>query len=826
MNGIALKLATFDDREDGAANEAIEASHALFPATACQTRFWNEQAASPNASALNIAFRLQLSGPLDTASLEQVLGALVARHEVLRTGFLMTGAGLRQQVWSRVPFRLDVVDLSGLDEPAARAEAERVGGQQARTPFALTSPAFFRAVWLPRSATQGELQLTFHSLVMDGWSFAILVRELVQGLAARHAGVEAGYAEVDLHHGDYAMWKGEFLASGALDRARAHWRGELRDFSRFDVPGDRPRPQARGFQGAIRSILLPSALSDRLIAAAKAQGVTLFSVAAAGLAMALNKATGASRVALGTQMSVRDQQELEGVVGPLINTVILRLDVQPGSTLADVTAQCGAKLSDAIEHLHVPFEEMMTMAGEPASANRPPLCSVNFALQQSFVGGGDEVRRDAFAATTSPSFNAGALYDLNFFMVHRPDGWRISCEGDTDLYDVATIDAHLATWRDVLETAEIAPARAAAPVAQLAAVMSLASVASIADARSAATAAGNSAAAAQKACAPGVGVSGFMSAADLAAQADNIVQFNEDAPGTPIIVLNNTAVFYELAKQVGTARPIIDIPMVPRGEPRTFPDRAYQDIAADAVRLIRMARPHGPYILMGHCVLGALALEAAHQLRREGETVELVVLNDSWCPGYRESMPLFDKLMRKVRVRAYDIPRDFRAARRRETSMKVFLKQFRTVRALRLLPLATRLGLFKNDGPNNELAENLWYIGHLREQQVRYRAAPYDGDVQIFRSAQVLKGRQFAWDLGWDKVVTGKLVVTPVPGMHDAMFRAESAAVIGKQLHERLGGIEARVAHEASGATAMADGAAGAEGANAATPTFLRHASA
>jgi hypothetical protein len=228
----------------------------------------------------------------------------------------------------------------------------------------------------------------------------------VEGLAALHAGHDPQFPDVDLHHGDYALWKEEFLASGALDRARAHWRRELQDFSRFDVPGDRPRPQQRRFQGVIRSILLPVAVSDRLTAAAKAQGVTLFSVAAAGLAMALQAATGQTRVAMGTQMSVRDQQELEGVVGPLLNTVILRLDVPPNSTIASVTAQCGAKLSDAIEHLHVSFEEMIEMAGEVSDADRPPLCTVNFALQQSFVGVGDEVRRQDFAATTSPSYKA------------------------------------------------------------------------------------------------------------------------------------------------------------------------------------------------------------------------------------------------------------------------------------------------------------------------------------------------------------------------------------------------------------------------------------
>jgi thioesterase domain-containing protein len=762
MNGIALKIVPAPEpaqESDQEPRNEAQTGYALFPATACQMRFWDEQKASPQASALNIAFRLQLSGPLDAASLERVLAGLVARHEILRTGFLTTGAGLRQQVWSDAPLQLDVIDLTGFDDQAARAEAGRVGGEQARTPFDLASRSFFRAAWLPRTPALGELQLTFHSLVMDGWSFAILVRELVEGLAALHAGTAAAYADVELHHGDYALWKEEFLASGALDRARAHWRGELHGFSRFDVPGDRPRPAGRRFQGAIRSILLPADLSERLVEAAKAQGVTLFSVAAASLAMALQAAAGGTRVTIGTQMSVRDQQELEGVIGPLINTVILNLDVSPGSTLAAVIAQCGATLSDAIEHLHVPFEEMLEMAGETASMDRPPLCSVNFALQQSFVGMGDEVRRGEFAATTLPSFNAGALYDLNFFMVRRPEGWRISCEGDLDLYDVSTIDAHLAKWREMLEAVQTQaestpPPTAKQPTAQ----------------------------------APGVGVSGFMSQAELEAKARNIVRFNEDGTQTPIIVLNNIAVFYELARQVGEQRSVVDMPMVPK-TPQHFPPRAFEDIAADAVRLIKLIQPTGPYILMGYCVLGAMALEAAHQLRREGETVELVILNDSWCPGYRESMPWYDRLLRKVQVRMDDIPRDFRLARRGEMSMIHFLQQFRTVRLLRLTQLAVKFGLLNNDGASNMIDENLWYgrnIGYLREQQARYRPAPYDGDVQIFRSAQVLKGRLFSHDMGWGEVITGKLVVTEVPGLHNQMFRAAGSAVIGKQLRDRL----------------------------------------
>jgi thioesterase domain-containing protein len=409
---------------------------------------------------------------------------------------------------------------------------------------------------------------------------------------------------------------------------------------------------------------------------------------------------------------------------------------------------------------------MLEMVGETSGAERPPLCPVNFALQQSFVGMGDEVRSGEFAATTSPSFNAGALYDLNFFMVRRPEGWRISCEGDLDLYDVETIDGHLAKWREMLESVEIKAEQPAPAAAQPRPVQAVQTAQARAD----------------------VGVSGFMSRAELEAKAHNIVRFNEHGTQTPIIVLNNIAVFYELAQQVGAQRPVVDMPMVPK-TPQHLPPRAFEDLAADAVRLIKTIQPEGPYILMGYCVLGAMALEAAHQLRREGDTVELVILNDSWCPGYREQMPWYDRLWRKVQVRMDDIPRDYRLAKRGEISMIHFLQQFRTVRLLRLTQLAVKFGILKNEGAGNMIDENLWYgrnIGYLREQQARYRPAPYDGDVQIFRSAQVLKGRLFSHAMGWDEVITGKLVVTEVPGLHNQMFRAAGSAVIGQQLRERL----------------------------------------
>src|SRR5262249_12530184 len=45
----------------------------------------------------------------------------------------------------------------------------------------------------------------------------------------------------------------------------------------------------------------------------------------------------------------------------------------------------------------------------------------------------------------------GALYDLNVFLVERADGWRLSCEYDTDLFEKATANRVLASYRALLE---------------------------------------------------------------------------------------------------------------------------------------------------------------------------------------------------------------------------------------------------------------------------------------------------------------------------------------------------------------------------------------
>ncbi|MBK6805993.1 MAG: AMP-binding protein [Betaproteobacteria bacterium] len=62
-------------------------------------------------------------------------------------------------------------------------------------------------------------------------------------------------------------------------------------------------------------------------------------------------------------------------------------------------------------------------------------------------------------------------------------------------------------------------------------------------------------------------------------------------------------------------------------------------MAADHVRALRAVRPHGPYLLGGHCNGGLVAYEMARQLTAEGEEVPAVVLIEAEAPGSRGVRP-------------------------------------------------------------------------------------------------------------------------------------------------------------------------------------------
>ena len=94
------------------------------------------------------------------------------------------------------------------------------------------------------------LLVAMHHIVTDGWSLAVLVRELTELYRARLAGEAPELTELTMQYADFAHWQRTWY-EGARDELLGFWRRTLAALPVIELPTDRPRPPMQTFAGAV-----------------------------------------------------------------------------------------------------------------------------------------------------------------------------------------------------------------------------------------------------------------------------------------------------------------------------------------------------------------------------------------------------------------------------------------------------------------------------------------------------------------------------------------------------------------------------------------------
>ena len=425
-----------------------------YPASLGQHRFWVLDKLQPRNSALNVAVRWRIEGDLSAHLIEKAFAQIIERHETLRTSFIDIDGEPFQVVQPEISLRVPSIDLTTWPEAEAFAECDRIARIEATTPFNLAFAHLIRVTHVRVRPDTAILLVTAHHAVCDGWSIGLLARELGAICAALQAGRRPDLPKLPITYGDYAAWQREVIAGGGLAPDMAYWSHALDGLEFFALPIDFPRKSVQGSAGAIESRLLDRELTDKLQAVARVNGSTLFMLAYAAVVTLLHRYTGATDISIGTQVAGRDQVETENLVGLFINTLVLRVNLTGEPSFAALLGRARAVVSDALEHETMPLEKVI----EGLTRNRYPghnaVFSVNFIYQRSFIENADY---GTFRLVDLPSWSAGAMHDLNFFMVERPEGWRLSCEYNTSLYLQASIERLLRHFVNILSAISADP---------------------------------------------------------------------------------------------------------------------------------------------------------------------------------------------------------------------------------------------------------------------------------------------------------------------------------------------------------------------------------
>ncbi|MEX2970010.1 non-ribosomal peptide synthase/polyketide synthase [Streptomyces sp. C184] len=454
LPGPAASASTADRPMPADAIPAADRAAAV-PLSFAQQRLWFLDRFEPDSTEYLTFFVLRLGGPLDEAALRTALDALVARHEPLRTTFAEQDGHAHQHVHAPAPVDLPLHDLSALAPQARRGALDDLLARDGATPFDLGTEPLLRTRLIRLAADEHMLTLAMHHIVTDGWSTAVLGRDLGELYAAARHDRRPDLPPLPVQYADYAVW--QRARTHQAEEQLAYWKTQLDGVAPLELPTDRPRPAVRTKNGALLELALPAELTERLRETGRGADATLYMTLLAACQVLLARWAGQEDIAVGTVTSGRERPELEHLVGMFVNTLVLRSRVAADRPFSALLAEVRSTVLDAFAHQDVPFERLVDVLQPERDTSRTPLFQVMVALHNL---GGEAPRLAGLDVETVQPPVRHASFDLGFDFVERDGGLTAFVEYNTDLFDAATVQRMTGRLRLLLEAVAEDPGRA------------------------------------------------------------------------------------------------------------------------------------------------------------------------------------------------------------------------------------------------------------------------------------------------------------------------------------------------------------------------------
>ncbi|WP_084495105.1 amino acid adenylation domain-containing protein [Nocardia shimofusensis] len=309
------------------------------------------------ADGYTVQAALSFAGEVDTDRMRRAAQLVVDRHDSLRAAFVESPSGPRQIVLRDVEVDWSSYDITGIDDPRAREAELRRLAAVAAAPFDPAHPPLLRFHLVRTGSEEYQLLVTNHHIVLDGWSMPLLIHELLTAYRTGGDPAELGPAR---SYRDYLQW----LSAQDDAAATAAWRRMLDGIespTRVTGRTDRVVTAHNGDVG----LRLDPATSAAVLALGRSHGVTANTAIQTAWALLLTVLTGRSDVVFGNTVSHRPPQlaGVERMVGLFINTLPVRVRLDPGETIGDLLTRVQSEQAAMLDHRHVGLAELQRETG-------------------------------------------------------------------------------------------------------------------------------------------------------------------------------------------------------------------------------------------------------------------------------------------------------------------------------------------------------------------------------------------------------------------------------------------------------------------------------
>ncbi|MFO0700819.1 MAG: amino acid adenylation domain-containing protein [Nitrospira sp.] len=411
------------------------------PLSPSQQRLWFLEQVHPGTVINHISLSLRIRGPLNRERLERSMAEVIHRHEIFGTRFGSEQGEGFAEVSAEPAFSMRYYDYQDLNSTEQETQIRQLLRAEANQLFDLRCGPLFRVSLAVLDEDQHVLALTFHHLIVDGWSLRVFFKELSHCYAAGDGARARPPSKLPAQYTDYVDWQRSWLSQEVRDVQRAYWNRQLSDApSPPELPTDRPRPKIRTFEGGLRSRSLSPELSACLDHFCRHHNVTPFMVLYAVFVTWLHRYTQASDIVVGSAVAGRRRVEIEDAIGAFVNTVALRSELSNDLTGLELLQQARRVVTGALDHQDLPFEEVVESLSVQRNGIRSPLFNVMIVSETDPLSA---FKIKNLEAVHCPWESTPSEFDLILMVVNKEPSLELALVFDSVIFDDTTANRML-----------------------------------------------------------------------------------------------------------------------------------------------------------------------------------------------------------------------------------------------------------------------------------------------------------------------------------------------------------------------------------------------
>ena len=350
IESLAVSISNGSAAPTGGTQSQILRNDDLCVASARQRAMWLFQQHMPESCAYQLAVAARvLSSPLDPARLVAAIGGIVNRHPALLSVFSWKDGALRQQLRDFVEQDIQIRSAQAMP----LEEFDELIDYECRKPFDLERGPNFRVLYF-RGGPRGDVLLfAAHHIVVDLWSFAVLLRELDALLGDAPQLLPAERPDLELRFGaTEAMRIAAFEAAGGTTRVLERLSGA----QPLEFP---PSPWEAGPAHAMHQIAtarfeISEATTRSLRELAKRCSATLYEVLLSAYAVVLHRYCSADDFTIGSPVWGRGPEH-QNAIGCFVNTIVVRCDLTGNPSFVELVARMHQSAAAALGASEYPY---------------------------------------------------------------------------------------------------------------------------------------------------------------------------------------------------------------------------------------------------------------------------------------------------------------------------------------------------------------------------------------------------------------------------------------------------------------------------------------